>query len=579
MNVLLIYPYCLEERLHEEDVHVVPMGLYYIGALLRANGHAVDVLNLQGLKDAPEQIRTLLVERQPDIIGFSILNANRWGGIEVARLAKALNPAVVTVFGGVTPTFLWRHFLTHFAAIDYVVVGEGEFPFLNLVQALVRTPAPDLAAVEGLAWRDGRRVVCNPAPRPIRNLDVLPQPARYFRFQHVALTRGCRGNCTFCGSPLFWGRRVRFHSTRYFVDQLELLYRQGVTFFYVSDDTFMVSAKRVIAICREIIRRKLPISWAAISRVDLVQPEVLAWMRRAGCTQISYGVESGSAAIRRDLNKPLETAQIARAFDLTVRYGLFSRAYFIYGCPGESDRSIAQTLALIAAIKPLSVIFYVLDVFPGTALYADFRRRFGLTDDIWLKRIEDILYCEYDPALPPERVKAWGRRLREGFQRLLPEIVENIPLLEDPGFAPLHADFLSRLAMTFSHGDYARIAAIVDRDGIAARLYDRALAYHPDSRAFLGRAILHQKAGAFGDAATLLERALRHYPQNEALNVCQGITFINLGRPQEAIAVFLKYPDTPQAAASLAACYKALGNSAEADRFARRHRDLTGGGG
>jgi radical SAM superfamily enzyme YgiQ (UPF0313 family) len=578
MKVLLIYPYCLEERLHQEDVHVVPMGLYYIGALLRANGHAVDILNLQGLKGAPEQVRALLEDTQPDIIGFSILNANRWGGIEVARLAKAVNPAVATVFGGVTPTFLWRHFLTHFAEIDYVVVGEGEFPFLHLVQALEKTPAPDLAAVEGLAWRDGGRPVRNPAPKPIRNLDVLPQPARYFRFQHVALTRGCPGNCTFCGSPLFWGRQVRFHSTRYFVDQLELLYRQGVTFFYVSDDTFMVSPKRAIAICREIIRRKLPISWAAISRVDLVQEEVLAWMRRAGCTQISYGVESGSAAIRRALNKPLETEQIKRAFDLTVRHGLFSRAYFIYGCPGESDRTIAQTLALIADIKPLSVIFYVLDVFPGTALYADFCRRFGLTDDIWLKRIEDILYCEYDPALPPEQVKRWGRQLREGFQRLLPEIVESIPLLEDPQFAPLHADFLSRLAMTFSHGDYARITAIADKDGIAARLYDRALTYHPEPRAFLGRAILYQQAGAFGEAAKLLARALSHFPQNEALSVCQGINFINLNQPQEAIAVLRNFPDAPQAAASLAACYKALGNSAEADRFARRYRDLTGGG-
>jgi radical SAM superfamily enzyme YgiQ (UPF0313 family) len=578
MKVLLIYPYCLEERLHQEDVYVAPIGLYYIGALLKAEGHAVEILNLQGLKDAPERIRALLADEQPDVVGFSILNANRWGGIEVARLAKALNPAVVTVFGGVTPTFLWRHFLTHFPEIDYVVVGEGEFPLLHLVQALEKTPAPDPAAIQGLAWRDGGGPVCNPAPKPIRNLDVLPQPARYFRFQHVALTRGCPGNCTFCGSPLFWGPRVRFHSSGYFVDQLELLYRQGVTFFYVSDDTFMVSAKRVIAICREIIRRRLPISWAAISRVDLVQPEVLAWMRRAGCTQISYGVESGSAAIRQSLNKPLETEQIKRAFDLTVRHGLFSRAYFIYGCPGESDHTIAETLALIAAIKPLSVIFYVLDVFPGTALYADFCRRFGLDDDIWLNRIEDIIYCEYDPALTPEQVKRWGRQLREGFYRLLPDIVANIRLLEDPDFAPLHADFLSRLAMTFSHGDYARIGAIADRGGLAARLYDRALAYHPDPRAFLGRAVLYQQAGAFDQAAALLEQALSHFPQNEALNICLGINFVNRNRPQEAIAVLRKYPDAPQAAAALVACYTALGNRAAADRFARRHRDLTGGG-
>ena len=578
MKILLIHPYCLEERLHQEDVHVAPIGLYYIGALLKANGHAVEILNLQGLKGAPERISALLADKQPDLVGFSILNANRWGGIEIARLAKALNPAVITVFGGVTPTFLWHHFLTHFPEIDYVVVGEGEYPLLHLVQALEKTPAPDPAAIRGLAWRKRGCPVCNPAPEPIRNLDALPQPARYFRFQHVALTRGCPGNCTFCGSPLFWGRRVRFHSSGYFVDQLELLYRQGVTFFYVSDDTFMVSAKRVIAICREIIRRRLPISWAAISRVDLVRPEVLAWMRRAGCTQISYGVESGSAAIRQSLNKPLETEQIKRAFDLTVRHGIFSRAYFIYGCPGESDATVAETLALIAAIKPLSVIFYVLDVFPGTALYSDFCRRFGLDDGIWLDRIEDILYCEYDPALTPERVQRWGRRLREGFYRLLPEIVANIRLLEDPDFAPLHADFLSRLAMTFSHGDYARIAAIADKDRLAAGLCDRALAYHPDPRAFLGRAILLQQAGAFDQAGVLLERALRHYPQNQALNICQGINLLNRNRPREAIALLLNFPDAPQAAAALAACYRALGDEAEADRFSRRHRDLSGGG-
>lgn len=578
MKILLIYPYCLEERLHEEDVHVVPMGLYYIGALLKAHGYDVDVLNLQGLKEEPERVRSLLAEKKPDIIGFSILNANRWGGVDIARLAKALDPGVTTVFGGVTPTFLWRHFLTHFPEIDYIVVGEGEFPFLNLVRAL-ETAEPDLATVEGLAWRHGRQLVCNPGASPIRDLDRLPQPARYFRFQHVALTRGCPGNCTFCGSPLFWGRRVRFHSTGYFVDQLEMLYRRGVTFFYFCDDTFMVSAKRVIAVCREIIRRKLPISWAAISRVDLVKDEVLSWMRRAGCTQISYGVESGSPEIRRKLNKPLATAQIQRAFNLTLRYGLFSRAYFIYGCPGESDRTISQTLELIAAIKPLSVIFYILDVFPGTALYADFRRKFGIGDDIWQNRMEDILYCEYDPTLSPQQVRAWGRQLRTGFHRLLPAIVDDIPLVEDPEFAPLHADFLSRLAMTFSHGDYAQLEEIPDRDAVAARLYDRALTYHPDQRAFLGRAILLQKAGAFADAANLLEQALQHFPHSEALHVCQGINFVNLNQPREAIALFLKFPDNPQSAASLAACHEALGETEEAARHARRYHEITGGGG
>jgi predicted Zn-dependent protease len=132
--------------------------------------------------------------------------------------------------------------------------------------------------------------------------------------------------------------------------------------------------------------------------------------------------------------------------------------------------------------------------------------------------------------------------------------------------------------MTFSHGDYARIAAIADKDRLAAGLYDRALAYHPDPRAFLGRAILHQQAGAFDEAGALLERALRHYPQNQALNICHGINLLNRNRPREAIALLLNFPDAPQAAAALADCYRALGDEAGADRFSRRHRDLSGGG-
>jgi anaerobic magnesium-protoporphyrin IX monomethyl ester cyclase len=79
MKILLIYPYCLENRLHEEDVAVVPMGVYYIGALLRENGYDVDILNFHGLSQDQNKIRAILTEKKADVIGFSVLNANRWG--------------------------------------------------------------------------------------------------------------------------------------------------------------------------------------------------------------------------------------------------------------------------------------------------------------------------------------------------------------------------------------------------------------------------------------------------------------------------------------------------------------------
>ena len=135
-------------------------------------------------------------------------------------------------------------------------------------------------------------------------------PADHFAFQHVALTRGCPMDCTFCGSPALWQRRVRFHRTDTFVAHLATLRRKGVRSIVVADDTFTLDRERVIAICRQIIDRGLDIVWSAISRVDCVDQEMLVWMRRAGCTQISYGVESGSRRIRAIFRKRISDDQV-----------------------------------------------------------------------------------------------------------------------------------------------------------------------------------------------------------------------------------------------------------------------------
>ncbi|MGA6925137.1 MAG: B12-binding domain-containing radical SAM protein, partial [Desulfosarcina sp.] len=86
MKILLVYPYFLDHRIDEEDISAVPMGLYYVGAMLLANGYAVDILNAYDLGHAPQKIHQVLNDRRPDVVGFSILHANRWGGIDIARM-------------------------------------------------------------------------------------------------------------------------------------------------------------------------------------------------------------------------------------------------------------------------------------------------------------------------------------------------------------------------------------------------------------------------------------------------------------------------------------------------------------
>jgi len=100
MKILLIYPYCLEDRLQEEDVSVVPIGVYYVAALLKEDDYDVEILNWYNINKAPERINQVLINKKPDIIGLSILHANRWGGIEIARIAKGIDPDVKIVFGG-----------------------------------------------------------------------------------------------------------------------------------------------------------------------------------------------------------------------------------------------------------------------------------------------------------------------------------------------------------------------------------------------------------------------------------------------------------------------------------------------
>jgi len=307
LKILLIYPYCLEDRLYAEDVRVVPIGLYYIGALLKENQYDVEILNWFDINKTPQKIEETFKEKKPDVIGFSIVHANRWGGIDIARAAKRILPEVKIVFGGIGTTFLWEHLLTHFREIDFAVLGEGEYSFLSLIQCIEKKNPEGVANIKGVAFRKREKVIKTGDVEIIQDLDQLPMPSKYFEYQHLISSRGCPANCTFCGSPRFWGRKVRFHSPEYFVEQMEHLYQKGITFFYISDDTFTMRKDRVIQICKKIIEKEMKITWFAIARVNHVDEEVLYWMRKAGCIQISYGVESGSEKIRKVLNKNIST--------------------------------------------------------------------------------------------------------------------------------------------------------------------------------------------------------------------------------------------------------------------------------
>jgi len=579
MKILLIYPYFIEDRIQAEEIGVLPIGIYSVAAVLKENHYDVEILNWYNIDKTPEKIREVLQEKKPEVIGLSILNGNRWGGIEIARTAKQLDPSVKVVFGGIGPTFLWEHFLTHFSEVDFVVIGEGDYTFPALIRWLEKGDDTDPSDIKGIAFRKKGKAVNTGDPEPIEDLDGLPVPAKYFDYQHVSSTRGCPWKCSFCGSPGFWGQSVRFRSPEHFVEELEILYRKGITFFYVSDDTFTLKKDRVIEICKRIIEKAMQIAWYAISRVNCIDEEILSWMRKAGCVQISYGVESGSEKIRKLLNKRIETDQVKKAFRLTTDYGILSRAYFIYGSPGETWETIGETIALIHDIKPLSTIFYILDLFPGTELYERLRDNSVITDDVWLDRIEGIMYYLLDPDLSEALILAFGKKLRSEYYDNIHRFTDAIHLIDREDLYEKYADFYSRLAMTFSHGDYSRIAAIREKEETAEKLYLKSLDYSPNHRAYLGLGILKQKSGASRKSIQILSEGIEHFPDSEALNLCLGISHINLQEYEKALSFFLNFPHSKEAIYHAARCYNELGDSEKEMDYLEKAHMMKGGRG
>ncbi len=557
MKVLFVNPACADPRVTDEDALVMPMGLYYLSALLMEKGIETRLVNLAPYKDqAQAAFSQAMDQERPDIVGFSVTNPSRMNAQACAVIARKKNPGAVILFGGPAPTFLAGHLFGTCPALDVVVKGEGEESCLALVRALIKAKEenqpPKLGPIPGLVFRKrledpeapARELEETGAAPVLEDLDTLPHPARYFAYAHLAMSRGCPGSCTFCGSPKFWGnRQVRFHSVDWFFTEIRMLFQKGVNHFFISDDTFTMDRERVLQLCKRIVEKKLPITWNAISRVDHVDEELFYWMRRAGCIQISFGVESGSKEIKKILGKPVANDRAVKAFDLARRFGIMPRAYFIYGAPGETEATIQESIDLMVRLRPLSAIFYLLVVFPGTHLYNRAVKQGKISDEIWETPMEDLPWFELDPELDFERVKGFGQRLRSAFAAHLTAFVSRLELREEPELAPYHADFLSRLAMTFSHGDYSN--AVPNAQAIAMDLFTRALAYAPDARAYLGLAMAHGRNRKQGKADEMVRQGLAHFPGHRGLTICRGINQMNQGKFDTALATFNTMSDGP----------------------------------
>lgn len=324
------------------------VALLILGTLARQRGHEVRVVHLDIEREPVGEV----IERfRPDVLGITVSTFQVRSARLIAKEARRVGNGVRVVVGG-------PHAEAWDGEADDVVVGEGENRWLEIlgerpsVESIDDVPEPDYDLV-----------------RLSRFCGVLP--TRALRSVAIMASRGCPFNCTFCNTPVFWGKRVRYRSPELVVKEIEKLHREhGVGEVFFQDDTFNVNHAWGAAIFEGLIERGLSerMAFKITSRVNerLVTREFLEMARRAGVWNIFYGVESGSQDMLDRMKKGVTVEEVRRAVRMTKEAGIEAQCSFIVGLPGETWETLRETGELIRELKAERANWGFATPFPNT---------------------------------------------------------------------------------------------------------------------------------------------------------------------------------------------------------------------
>ncbi len=371
-----------------------PLGLLYLASYTQKYTNyeivvldtIVEELDYPGIEDRIRGIK-------PDVVGIQAMSFTLIDALLCARIVKKIDKHIPVVFGGPHPTIFSRETI-NLMEVDYVVVGEGEVTFKELLESIDHPQK--LRGVKGLVYKENGEVIDTGPREFIENLDTIPFPARkltpYKKYYSLIAkrspittmftSRGCPYKCLFCDRPQL-GKKFRARSAENVVDEMEECLKMGIKEVLIYDDTFTIDRQRVLDICSEILKRRLRIGWDIRARVDNVDREMLERLREVGCKRIHYGVEASSQKILDILRKGITLEQIKNAFRLTKEAGISTLAYFMFGSPEETKEEIMDSIRLAKELKPDFVHFSITTPFPATDLYRLGLKEGILKDDYW----------------------------------------------------------------------------------------------------------------------------------------------------------------------------------------------------
>jgi len=409
-----------------------PMGLALIAAVLEKEGHQVTVVDANVLRLQPEEVVYRVTDA--DVVGLTAMTPTVNTAASIAHYIKQANSNSTVILGGAHAILLPEETLATIPEVDVIVRGEGEETIIDLLRALEHKQP--LSKIQGISYRQDGKVISTDARSAIVDLDSLPflayhlLPMRGYRphpphgralpFAAIITSRGCPYRCSYCSKPVF-GDNYRGQSSKRVVDEIAYHKRKfGIKEFAFYDDVFTLDKQRAYAIADEIIERGLKIDWTCETRVNLVDKELLRYLKQAGCYSIAYGIESGSQEIVNTLNKDITLEQAEEAVSLSREVGLQTIGYFMIGSPGESPETIRQTIQFAKNLKLDFAQFSITIPLPGAKLYKlyiDGRKGESIP---W----ESFVYADFNKSITPifesnqlnkDDIQKWIKRAYKEF--------------------------------------------------------------------------------------------------------------------------------------------------------------------
>jgi anaerobic magnesium-protoporphyrin IX monomethyl ester cyclase len=342
------------------------LGLGYIAATLRRNNYKVIIIDAPLMEWDSNRTIEEVKNIECKLIGVAIPFQDAAKEILefISNLKKIKSNSHLTV-GGIYPTFAYEEILKLYPTIDSIVIGEGEETTVDLAKAIINQG--DFREIKGIAFRDGEKVIKTEIRASIEDLDLLPFPERdtleltlkTYNFASIISSRGCYGRCSFCSVVPYYGalgKTYRVRSAENVLEEIEELYHNyGVVNIVFNDANFIGGSKsakeRAKKIAEEIIKRKLNLEFRIQCRVDDVDEELFALLKKAGLTRVYLGVESGSQTVLDRFVKDATVEDNIKAINILAKLNIFVAMGFIMFDDRININELSENVAFLNNVK------------------------------------------------------------------------------------------------------------------------------------------------------------------------------------------------------------------------------------